>query len=185
MKLKIFTLALITTISVSCQNNAQNKTAAATNPAAKSKTTSTSTTTQQNPFIMDTSKIINKTEEEWKKILTPEQYAILRLKGTERPWTGKFNMHFEKGKYICAGCGQELFSSGSKFESHCGWPSFDEEIGKGNIKTHTDTTYGMVRTEIMCGKCGGHLGHVFDDGPTKTGVRYCVNSESIDFKGEK
>lgn len=131
---------------------------------------------------MDT---INKTEEEWKKILTPEQYSILRLKGTERPWTGKYNMHFEKGKYVCAGCGFELFSSESKFESHCGWPSFDDEIKNGNVKTQLDTSHGMVRTEILCGRCGGHLGHVFNDGPTKTGTRYCVNSVSIEFKPEE
>ncbi|MBC7862875.1 MAG: peptide-methionine (R)-S-oxide reductase MsrB [Bacteroidia bacterium] len=133
---------------------------------------------------MDTAKW-NKTEEEWKKILTPEQYAILRQKGTESPGTGKYNMHFEKGKYTCAACGYELFSSGSKFDSHCGWPAFDDEIEKGRIKTKTDVSFGMKRVEIMCGQCGGHLGHVFDDGPTKTGTRYCVNSASIDFKEEK
>lgn len=124
---------------------------------------------------------INKSEEEWKKILNAEQYAILREKGTERPYTGKYNLHFEKGNYHCAGCNALLFSSSSKFESHCGWPSFDDEIEKGVIKTVTDRTHGMVRTEIMCAKCGGHLGHVFDDGPTKTGLRYCVNSVSIEF----
>jgi peptide-methionine (R)-S-oxide reductase len=172
-KFSLFILVLV--FSASCQNSG-------------TKNTDTKTTlnnqTQKNPFLMDTTKI-NKTDEEWKEILSPEQYAILRLKGTERPWTGKYNMHFEKGKYVCAGCGYELFTSASKFESHCGWPAFDDEIAKGSITTKVDSSFGMKRTEIMCGKCGGHLGHVFDDGPTKTGVRYCVNSASIEFKEEE
>ena len=125
---------------------------------------------------------LNKTDEEWRKILTTEQYNILREKGTESPFTGKFNMHFEKGKYVCAGCGNELFDSESKFESHCGWPSFDNDLGNDRIKRKTDISFGMKRTEIICANCGGHLGHIFDDGPTKTGQRYCVNSLSIDFK---
>lgn len=124
----------------------------------------------------------NKTDEEWKKTLTEEQYYILRKKGTESPFSGKFNLHFEKGKYTCAGCGFELFNSEQKFKSHCGWPSFDGEIGEGNrIKKIKDFSHGMIRTEIVCGQCGGHLGHIFDDGPTKSGLRYCVNSLSIDF----
>lgn len=123
-----------------------------------------------------------KTEEEWRKSLTSEQYYILREKGTERPFSGKFYMHKEKGVYTCAGCGYELFTSDQKFDSGCGWPSFFDEIGKGRIKYKTDTTHGMVRTEIMCARCDGHLGHVFDDGPNPTGLRYCVNSVSIDFK---
>lgn len=125
---------------------------------------------------------LHKTEEEWKKELTPEQYHVLREKGTERPFTGKYNLHFEKGVYKCAGCGYELFDDSQKFESHCGWPSFDAELGNGDrIKKIKDLSFGMVRTEIVCARCGGHLGHVFDDGPTATGVRYCVNSLSIDF----
>ncbi len=125
---------------------------------------------------------IQKTEEEWKKILTPEQFYVLRQKGTERPFTGKFLVHNEKGVYTCAACGNELFTSTQKFDSHCGWPSFYDEIKGGKIKTVTDNTHGMVRTEILCAKCGGHLGHVFDDGPNPTGLRYCVNSLSLDFK---
>ncbi|MBI1870951.1 MAG: peptide-methionine (R)-S-oxide reductase MsrB [Chlamydiae bacterium] len=128
---------------------------------------------------------IPKTEDEWKKILTPEQYDVLRQKGTEKPFSGKYNLHFEKGKYVCAACGYELFDSERKFESHCGWPSFDQEIAEGRIKEVKDSSHGMVRTEILCGRCGSHLGHVFEDGPTKTGLRYCVNSVSLDFKGEK
>jgi peptide-methionine (R)-S-oxide reductase len=130
---------------------------------------------------MDTAKIF-RTEEEWKKILTPEQYHVLREKGTDAPFTGKLTLNKDKGFYHCAGCGAELFTSEMKFESHCGWPSFDKEIEGGKIKTVRDTSHGMIRTEILCAKCGSHLGHLFDDGPTKTGLRYCVNSTSLDFK---
>lgn len=130
---------------------------------------------------MDTAKIF-RTEEEWKKVLTPEQYHVLREKGTDAPFTGKLTYSKDKGFYNCAACGNELFTSDMKFESHCGWPSFDKEIEGGKIKTIRDTSHGMVRTEILCGKCGSHLGHLFDDGPTKTGLRYCVNSTSLEFK---
>lgn len=129
----------------------------------------------------DTSKV-HKTENEWKAFLTDEQYYILREKGTERPFTGKLLQNKETGIYTCAACGNELFTSDMKFDSHCGWPSFDKEIAGGKIITHLDTSHGMIRTEIMCAKCGGHLGHLFDDGPTETGMRYCVNSVSLDFK---
>jgi len=126
-----------------------------------------------------------KTEAEWKAKLTEEEYYILRQKGTERPYTGKFLMHNEKGMYTCRGCGAPLFSSDSKFDSHCGWPSFDKEVKAGVIKETVDNTLGMRRIEITCAKCGGHLGHVFDDGPTDTGLRYCVNSVSIGFEAAK
>lgn len=129
----------------------------------------------------DTSRV-TKTEEEWKQLLTPEQYHILREKGTEAPFTGKYYLHKEKGVYVCAACGSELFTSDMKFDSHCGWPSFDREIVGGKIKAQTDTSHGRIRTEILCAACDSHLGHVFDDGPTETGLRYCVNSVSIDFK---
>lgn len=146
--------------------------------AAKADTTKTAKT------MTDTTKIV-KSEEEWKKKLTPEQYYVLREKGTERPGTGQFYLHKEKGMYICAGCGNELFTSDMKFDSHCGWPSFDREVLGGKIKTQKDLSHGMVRIEIMCAKCDGHLGHLFDDGPTATGMRYCVNSLSLDFKKDK
>jgi methionine-R-sulfoxide reductase len=129
----------------------------------------------------DTTKI-NRTEEEWKKILTPEQYHVLREKGTDRPFTGKYYLNKEKGVYNCAACGAELFTSDMKFDSDCGWPSFDKEVAGGKIIKQKDYSYGMVRTEILCAKCGSHLGHLFDDGPTVTGLRYCVNSTSVDFK---
>ena len=126
-----------------------------------------------------------KTEAEWKAKLTDDEYYILRQKGTEQPYTGKFLMHNEKGMYTCRGCGAPLFSSDSKFDSHCGWPSFDKEVKAGVIKETIDNTLGMRRIEITCAKCGGHLGHVFDDGPTDTGLRYCVNSVSIGFEAAK
>lgn len=128
---------------------------------------------------------VEKSEEEWKASLTPEQYYILREKGTERPNTGEYNLFFEDGTYHCAACGAALFKSDSKFESHCGWPSFDSAIRDSAIVEQVDTSHGMMRTEIMCGNCGGHLGHVFDDGPTKTGLRYCVNSISVGFEAKK
>lgn len=127
---------------------------------------------------------VQKSEEEWKQQLTEEQYYVLRQAGTERPFTGVYNMHFEKGIYKCAACGEELFTSESKFDGHCGWPSFDKEIEEGKILEKTDYSHGMVRTEILCANCGGHLGHVFDDGPTETGLRYCVNSLSLDFESD-
>lgn len=127
--------------------------------------------------------VINKTEEEWKKELSPEQYRILREKGTEHPGSGEYNNHYEKGSYVCGGCGEELFTSDQKFDSHCGWPSFDGEIGGGDkVKKIKDFSHGMLRTEIICARCGGHLGHLFDDGPTSSGQRYCVNSLSLKFK---
>jgi methionine-R-sulfoxide reductase len=131
---------------------------------------------------MDTIEKINRTEEEWKQILTPQQYHVLREKGTDAPFTGKLTLNKESGMYYCAACGNELFTSDMKFDSHCGWPSFDREIAGGKITTKVDRTFGMVRTEILCAKCGSHLGHLFDDGPTDTGMRYCVNSTSLDFK---
>ncbi|WP_300568799.1 peptide-methionine (R)-S-oxide reductase MsrB [Flavobacterium sp.] len=124
---------------------------------------------------------IEKTEAEWKQELGEEKYRILREKGTEYPHSGEYNLHFENGTYVCAACKEPLFESHSKFNAHCGWPSFDESI-PGKVEYIKDHTHGMIRTEIVCANCGGHLGHVFEDGPTKTGIRYCVNSLSIDFK---
>lgn len=125
---------------------------------------------------------VQKTEEEWKSLLSPEQYHVLREAGTERPHTGEYNLHFKDGTYRCGACGEALFESSSKFESSCGWPSFDREIEEGKIIERRDTSYGMVRTEVLCGNCGSHLGHVFNDGPTETGVRYCINSLSLHFE---
>ncbi len=124
----------------------------------------------------------NKTEEEWKKVLSKEQYKVLREKGTERPFTGEYWNHFEKGVYKCVACGEVLFESDTKFDAGCGWPSFYKAIDKSKIIEKDDFSYGMHRIEVMCKNCGSHLGHVFDDGPQSTGLRYCINSVSIKFE---
>ena len=130
-------------------------------------------------------KKILKTEDEWKAILSPNQYYILREKGTDRPGDDGYTKHFEKGTYVCTACDTQLFESNSKYESHCGWPSFDDAIS-GKVEFVSDTTLGMRRTEIICSTCNGHLGHIFDDGPEETtGKRYCVNSTSITFVKSK
>ena len=125
---------------------------------------------------------IVKTEVEWKKQLTPEQFRILREKGTEQAGTGKYAYHHEHGVYRCAGCGLDLFRSEDKYESGTGWPSFFAPISSGNISTAADNSLFSRRTEVLCRRCGGHLGHVFEDGPEPTGERFCINSASIDFK---
>jgi len=123
-----------------------------------------------------------KDEAYWKEKLTPEQYRILRESGTEAPFSGKFNDNFETGMYECGACGQELFSSDTKFHSDCGWPSFDRSL-EGNVEFVDDTSHGMHRIEVRCNNCGSHLGHVFDDGPTETtGKRFCINSAALNFK---
>ena len=127
-----------------------------------------------------------KTEEEWKKKLSPEQYRVLRQKGTEAPFSGKYVSSKEKGMYTCAACGAELFSSDTKFDSGTGWPSFYAPENTKNIELKDDYSMGMRRIEVICKKCGSHLGHVFDDAPqTPTGKRFCINSCSLDFKGKK
>lgn len=127
---------------------------------------------------------VTKTNQEWREHLTPEQYHVLREKGTERPFTGQFFDHKDDGSYACAGCGQTLFTSGTKFDSGCGWPSF-YDAEPGTVEMHDDRSHGMRRTEVTCARCGGHLGHVFPDGPLPTGERYCINSASLAFQPQE
>lgn len=131
------------------------------------------------------SREIEKTEEEWKGILSPEQYRVLRQAGTERAFTGEYWDTKDAGVYRCAGCGAELFTSDTKFDSGCGWPSFYEALDKDKVEEREDNTFGMRRIEVVCKRCGGHLGHVFPDGPQPTGMRYCINSASLKFDPAK
>ncbi len=128
---------------------------------------------------------VQKTEAEWKKELSSQEYSVLREKGTERPFTSPFNANKKKGVYTCAACGTPLFSSDTKFDSGTGWPSFYKPLFAKNVEEDKDVSMGMVRTEVLCNVCGGHLGHVFEDGPAPTGLRYCLNGVSLSFKPAK
>jgi len=128
---------------------------------------------------------MDKSEEEWKKELTPAQYHVLREKGTDRPFTGELLEHEGDGMYKCAACGAELFTSDAKFDSGTGWPSFDAPVSEGKIRLEKDMSMGVERTEVICNTCGGHLGHVFEDGPTKTCKRFCINSSALNFDEKK
>jgi len=132
-----------------------------------------------------TQNVDDMTEDQWRQKLTPEEYRVLREKGTERAFTGEYWNNKEQGTYTCAACGEALFDSETKFESGSGWPSYYQPIDKGAVAEENDMSIGMVRSEVTCGNCGGHLGHVFDDGPQPTGMRYCINSVSLDFVPEK
>lgn len=170
MKFFLIIASLITSLA-SC--NAQ---------AGKSKTTAMDTTKKNPVYSTTDSSKVSLTNDEWKKILSPEVYQIARQKGTERPYTSKFENFKEVGTYYCGACGNPLFKSDTKFDSGCGWPSFYEPISKSSIIYTPDNTYGMTRTEVQCGRCKGHLGHVFDDGPPPTGLRYCINGVVLDFE---
>ena len=174
---KIITAVILTGMLQQCsfsQNNTSNN------------NSSTMDTTKKNPIYSttDTGKVAI-TEEEWKKILPADIFYIARQKGTERPWTSKFEKSNEVGTYYCAACGNALFKSDTKFESGCGWPSFYDPISKSSIIYTPDNTHGMKRTEVQCGRCKAHLGHVFDDGPPPTGLRYCINGVVLDFEKAK
>jgi len=167
-------IVLISLINLSCSFS-QNKP-----PKAEKKM---SETTNNNPaFSRTNEEKVEIAEEQWKKLLSPEQYYIARQKGTERPWTSKFEKFEEKGTYYCAACGNTLFQSNTKFDSGCGWPSFFEPVSKKSIIYTEDNTLGMKRTEVQCGRCKAHLGHVFDDGPPPTGLRYCINGVILGFE---
>lgn len=145
-------------------------------------TTSAHSITNNNKNTMDTASI-NKSEEEWRKVLTDEEYHVLREAGTERPYTGKYTDLKADGNYYCKACGNLLFTSETKYHSGCGWPAFYDKAGNTAVETRIDNSYGMSRIEVLCKKCHSHLGHVFEDGPSdKTGLRYCINSISLDFK---
>jgi peptide-methionine (R)-S-oxide reductase len=180
MKKWTFVMVLFTGLLQQCsysQNTAEKE---------KPKTTTMENNEKKAPVYSrtDTSKV-NMSEDEWKKALPKDIYNIARLKGTERPWTSKFENFYDTGTYYCAACGNALFKSDTKFDSGCGWPSFYEPITKGSIIYTPDHTHGMTRTETQCGRCKAHLGHVFDDGPPPTGLRYCINGVVLDFEKAK
>jgi peptide-methionine (R)-S-oxide reductase len=176
MLLRMLLFTSIAALQISC-SNAQIK---------NKKNVKVMSESQNNPaFSRNSQEKVDMKEEDWKKALTPEQYYIARQKGTERPWTSKFEKFEEKGTYYCAACGNTLFQSNTKFDSGCGWPSFFEPVNKKSLIYTPDNTLGMQRTEVQCGRCKAHLGHVFEDGPPPTGLRYCINGVILGFEKGK
>jgi peptide-methionine (R)-S-oxide reductase len=179
--MKIIKNILIAVIAISLQQCSYSQTNLSINKQEKMDSSQ-----KNNPVYSTTDKSkVDLPDSEWQKILPQEVYYIARQKGTERPWTSKFEKFSDKGTYYCAACGNALFRSDTKFESGCGWPSFYEPISKSSIIYTPDNTVGMTRTEVQCGRCKAHLGHVFDDGPPPTGLRYCINGVVLDFEKAK
>jgi peptide-methionine (R)-S-oxide reductase len=174
MKQLIFLLIILSVAFISCFSNSN-----------QSKKESMEKNENNPVYSHSDSTKVSLSDAEWQKVLPKDVYDIAREKGTERAFTGKYNSHKEVGTYYCAACGNPLFASNGKFESSCGWPSFFEPITKGSIIYAPDNAYGMKRTEVMCGRCKAHLGHVFEDGPPPTGLRYCINSVILDFEKAK
>lgn len=177
MQLRTGLILMIALLNMQCIHSQETK------PKKDAKMNEQQTT---NPAFSRTSTDrVDLSEEQWKKALTPEQFYIARQKGTERPWTSKFEKFDEKGTYYCAACGNTLFQSNTKFDSGCGWPSFFEPVSKKSLIYLPDNTHGMQRTEVQCGRCKAHLGHVFEDGPPPTGLRYCINGVILGFEKKK
>jgi peptide-methionine (R)-S-oxide reductase len=178
MKTKLLIIAFLTGLLQQCTYSQGN--------LSKNKSEKMDSLKKNNPVYSTTDTgQVNLSEEEWKKILAPDVYSIARMKGTERPWSSKFENFKEKGIYYCAACGNPLFKSDTKFDSGCGWPSFYEPVSKTSIIYTPDHSHGMTRTETQCGRCKAHLGHVFEDGPPPTGLRYCINGVVLDFEKAK
>ncbi|MGH9901889.1 MAG: peptide-methionine (R)-S-oxide reductase MsrB [Pyrinomonadaceae bacterium] len=178
---KMFAVIFLFVVAVACGHKTEVALSSDTPAAAAAATAQAQPeAADQIPSTLAAYKVV-KTEAEWRRILTPEQYRVVRQKGTERPYTGKYHDHKGKGTYQCVACGQDLFSSETKFDSGTGWPSFWAAVAKENVREEVDDSLSERRTEVLCARCGGHLGHVFDDGPEPTGLRYCINSASLNF----